>query len=196
MLRDHSPTSLPSRWECLAWSGVCVIFQSIQEKAPYPLISFTLGQATPGLWETTLAVPLTQAVTDFLLLRNNQLANMISPLSDSKLGVNVTILNILRDHHNKSSYLFISEIWKLLENLTFWDYWMATHPGHPCLKSLHAHFDKFFFKATCKRNADTDVQPCLRWVTVTQTKRCYRATGYSVASYLLEGKPRSFFSLT
>lgn len=47
------------------------------------------------------------------------------------------------------SYLFISEIEKLLENFTFWDNRMATHPRHPSLQSLHAHFDKFFFKAPC-----------------------------------------------
>lgn len=79
-------------------------------KSPLSYHILHTGPSHSGLWETILAVPLTQAVTDFLLLRNNQLANMISPLSDSKLGVNVTILNILRDHHNKSSYLFISEI--------------------------------------------------------------------------------------
>lgn len=47
------------------------------------------------------------------------------------------------------SHLLISEIEKLLENFTFWDNRMATHSRHPSLQPLHAHFDKFFFKAPC-----------------------------------------------
>lgn len=45
------------------------------------------------------------------------------------------------------SYLLISEIEKLLKNFTLWHNRMATHSRHPSLQPLHAHFDKFFFKA-------------------------------------------------
>lgn len=44
--------------------------------------------------------------------------------------------------------LLISEVQELLENLTLRHHGMPAHPRHPGLESLHAHLDKFLFKAT------------------------------------------------
>lgn len=73
---------------------------------------------------------------------------------------------------------------------------MTTHPGHPRLESLHAHFDKFFFEATCKGHSKSDIQCRVKRVTVTTVEKPFVSTGYLPESYLVRGKDHGNFSLT